>query len=635
MNTSTTVRRLSAIILSASLTATAFAGLREVSAPGWPAKTNPGLAALKAPTAVPSAPTASGGARLDVATNCVPEEIVVKLRKNSQAATALDSAASQGKTAAVALGGTNELSVLLQKHGTTPKGSVFSRAKRDAGAASGRTKTVKETQRDGLFRWQRLQIPKDADLEKVLADFKANPAVEYVEPAYEYRLNQVVPPPITGLPDGTTDPQIGKQWHHTAVKAQAAWDYLKQQGVPPGGSRDVVVAVIDTGVDYTHEDLVGNMWTNSREIPGNNLDDDGNGFTNDIHGCSVVSDARSHSGDCMDLHGHGTHVAGIIAATAFNLKGGVGVAFNVQIMAIRAAQYSGALTTTDIAEGILYAVDNGAEVINMSFGGYQRSQIVVDALAVALNQAVLVAAAGNDGVPASIYPLYPAVLPFVHGVMATSPDGRLTRFSNTGYDLMAPGEGIFSTLPGNQYAAWSGTSMAAPIVSGIAALMRSYYWQREIYSARFLMGSLWAASVDKLGNGTNVNAFQAITELPKPGVELLETWLFDGQGISARNDTDGRVDSGETVQLAIEVINRTGEAENVVATLRAQAAGAVFEDPFVTFLTNTVSYGAIGPFNTSDNGFIYNPPASLRGWNGPSCFRWPATVRTTTSSSSS
>ena len=105
-----------------------------------------------------------------------------------------------------------------------------------------------------------------------------------------------------------------------------------------GGKRDVVVAVIDTGVDYNHEELVGNIWTNAREIPGNGIDDDGNGFVDDIHGCSVVSDSRSHAGDPIDLHGHGTHAAGIIAATAFNLKGGVGVAFNVQIMAIRAAQ---------------------------------------------------------------------------------------------------------------------------------------------------------------------------------------------------------------------------------------------------------------------------------------------------------
>ena len=129
------------------------------------------------------------------------------------------------------------------------------------------------------------------------------------------------------------------------------------------------------------------------------LDDDNNGFVDDIHGAAVVSESFSHSGDPDDDHGHGTHVAGIIASTGANGVGGVGVAFNSKIMAIKAAQYSGVLTTADIAEGIYYAVDNGADVINMSFGGYGRSQVEEDALALAYSQAVLVAAAGNDGRP--------------------------------------------------------------------------------------------------------------------------------------------------------------------------------------------------------------------------------------------
>ena len=250
------------------------------------------------------------------------------------------------------------------------------------------------------------------------------------------------------------------------------------------------MAVIDTGVDYTHEDLAANMWVNPGEIPNNNIDDDGNGFVDDIHGANVVSSPASHSGDPIDYHGHGTHVAGIIAGQAFNGVGGVGVAFNTQIMAIRAAQSTGTLTVDDIAEGILYAVDNGAEVINMSFGGYQRSQVVEDALEIALNQAVLIAAAGNDSIDISQAPIYPASLPWVLGVEASTANDDLASFSNSGYEVRAPGESIYSTLPNNQYAKWSGTSMATPVVSGIAALMRSNYWQREVYSSRFIMGSI-------------------------------------------------------------------------------------------------------------------------------------------------
>ena len=337
----------------------------------------------------------------------------------------------------------------------------------------------------------------------------------------------------------------------------------------------------------------------------------------DVHGASVVSNPESHSGDPSDYHGHGTHVAGIIAAQAFNGLGGVGGAFNTQIMAIRAAQYSGTLTVQDIAEGINYAVDNGAEVINMSFGGYQRSQIVIDALEVALNQAVLVAAAGNDSLSIDVAPSYPAALPWVLGVEASTPKDKLAGFSNFGYEVRAPGSSIYSTLPGDQYAAWSGTSMATPVVSSIAALMRSFYWQRDIYSSRFIMGSI-AASGSGGDNPTGVvDAFVALTEPPTPGVTVYENWMFDDTGIDSGNDGDGRIDSGETVHLAIELINRSGMADNVTATLTARAQGAVMDDPYVTISTNTVDFGSIGPFALADNGLIWDNDGVIVGVDTP------------------
>lgn len=471
------------------------------------------------------------------------------------------------------------------------------------------------TAREDLSHWYQVTLPAGADAAAALATLTSLPEVEAAEPVVDWSLAAEIPRVIEGLPDGTTDPGYTQQWFHRNAKIPNAWDYLNTNGVYPGGKHDVVVAVIDTGVDYNHPELAGNIWVNADEIPGNGLDDDGNGFVDDVHGCSVVADGRSHSGDPIDLHGHGTHVAGIIAGQAFNDQGGIGVAFNVQIMPIRAAQYSGTLTNQDIAEAVLYAIDNGAEVINMSFGGYQRSQIIEDALEMALNQAVLVAAAGNDGLDSSVAPSYPAALPYVLGVQASGIDNRRAWFSNYGsaYEITAPGESIYSTLPNNQYAAWSGTSMATPVVSGVAALMRSHFWQRDIYSSRFIMGSIAAS-------GGVVDAYRALTEPPKPGVTLYDNWLFDDPEIDPANDGDGRADAGETVHVGIELINRSGQADHVIAILEAYAPGAVLPDPYVDIVSNTVALRGIGPFALADNGLIWDDGGVIVGVEDPFVF---------------
>jgi fibronectin type 3 domain-containing protein len=385
------------------------------------------------------------------------------------------------------------------------------------------------------------------------------------------------------------------------------------------------VAVIDTGVDYTHPDLAANMWINPAEFYGTT-------------GCGRRRQrlcgryprcqyGGTSSGDPQDDHGHGTHVAGIIAAQADNGIGGVGVAYNVQIMAIKAAQYSGVLSASDIAEGIYYAVSKGADVINMSFGGYARSQVEEDALAVAYGQAVLVAAAGNDGKVNLPCPfgvnMYPAAHNWVLGVMASTSGGGRAAFSNSDcvphdtheYELMAPGVGIWSTLPGEQYAAWSGTSMAAPVVSGIAALARTQWSDKDVYSSRFIMGQIASNTSQDIGGVTD--AFAALTVPPTPEISYLQHWLFDTPDINPINDNDGIVDAGETVDLAIVIRNHWGKAENVTVTLEAWAEGAVFPDPYVTIITDTVNYGAVGSFNWKDNGLIYDPQGAITGVEFP------------------
>lgn len=240
-------------------------------------------------------------------------------------------------------------------------------------------------------------------------------------------------------------------WSYTDLSITGIWNSLTQNTAPGAG---VVVAVIDTGVDYNHVDLKKNMWVNSGEIAENGVDDDGNGYVDDIHGINLIDPARQ--GDPMDDQGHGTHVAGIIGMTAGN-GGGVGIAYGSKIMAIKAGQASGAFASTDIAKAVQYAAANGADVINMSFGGTGRSNLVEAALEDAFGSCVLVAAAGNDGLTTNECPyqipsedMYPAGYSYVLGVMACDEIGDLAYFSNWDYtqyvgceyELIAPGVNI-------------------------------------------------------------------------------------------------------------------------------------------------------------------------------------------------
>jgi subtilisin family serine protease len=252
------------------------------------------------------------------------------------------------------------------------------------------------------------------------------------------------------------------------IDAPEAWDFET-------GSDTVVVAIIDTGVDYKHPDLIGNMWRNTGEIPGNGIDDDGNGYVDDVVGYDFVN----HDGDPWDDHSHGTHVAGTIGAVGNNGVGVTGVCWKTRIMALKFLGAGGSGSTSDAVSAVLYATANGAKVMNNSWGGGGYSQALFDAIRVADSAGVLfVAAAGNSGTNNDVYPFYPASydLPNVLVVAATDSADALASFScygATSVDLAAPGVNIFSTTPGGQYGQKSGTSMATPHVVGAAALLLS------------------------------------------------------------------------------------------------------------------------------------------------------------------
>jgi len=311
----------------------------------------------------------------------------------------------------------------------------------------------------------RAQIRRGYSLSTTLRRLRNNRDVEYAEPNYLLR--------AYALPN---DPRFGAQWalHNTGqtggvadadIDAPEAWD------LRAGG--DVIVAVVDSGVDYRHADLSANIWTNDAEVPGNGRDDDGNGYIDDVRGW----DFANGDNDPMDDNDHGSHIAGTIAASGNNGAGVSGVNWSARIMALKFMDNTGAGSTADAIAAIDYAVANGARVINASWGGGRYSAAMFNALSAANDAGVLfVAAAGNDGSDNDRSPSYPADydLPNVISVGATDDADTLAGFSNFGaasVDLGAPGVNILSTVRNDRYASFSGTSMAAPHVSGVAALV--------------------------------------------------------------------------------------------------------------------------------------------------------------------
>lgn len=437
-----------------------------------------------------------------------------------------------------------------------------------------------------------------------------------------------------------TDEEINAETHFPCMDVTGVWKDCFDPAKKEAPGKGTVVAVIDTGVDYTHKDLADNIWVNEGEIPGNGIDDDGNGYVDDVHGVDFVD------GDCdpMDEHGHGTHVAGIIAMTPGN-GGGVGVAYGAKIMCVRAGQANGSFASSDIAKAIKYAADNGADVINMSFGGTGRSYLVESALQDAFPSCVLVAAAGNDGLPTNdainagyfnTEDIYPAGYKYVLGVMATDNNKSLASFSNWDfaegsgceYEMAAPGVNIYSTLPGNRYACWSGTSMATPNVAAAAANLRSKYTDKSKYSSRYIMGQLCSATssrVDFVGkNGDHhsypvLNIRDSLTNQAQPNLSLDEIYTLDYQDVSSVNNGDGIAQPGETIDMGIAVWNRWGAATDVTVKVDANSASGI-PNKYVEFINDEVKLSDVGTFASVNNGFTYTDE-KLTGVSNPIRFK--------------
>lgn len=310
----------------------------------------------------------------------------------------------------------------------------------------------------------------------------------------------------------TTEPNDGYwnyNWNLKRIGMPAAWDVTT-------GSKKVIVAVVDTGIDYTHPDLEPAIAVNSGEIPGNGFDDDGDGYVDDYLGY----DFAGKSSDPFDMNGHGTHVAGVIGAQLNDSYGVPGIAPATALLPVRVLDENGEGTLANVIAGINYAVSRHASIINLSLGAPYGSKMFLAALQHAQEAGVLiVVAAGNERTDNDVTPSYPAnySLSGLVSVAATTEDDRLADFSNYGattVHLAAPGDSVLSTYPGMQYAFMSGTSMASPHVAGVAALVRAL--RPELTPAQ--VRSLLLASVDvspelngKVLSGGRLNAAAAVT----------------------------------------------------------------------------------------------------------------------------
>ncbi len=437
-----------------------------------------------------------------------------------------------------------------------------------------------------------IQVEESEDLTPMIARYNADPAVEYAEPDFLARLHAFpeTPPNDTyAAPDGSwTEGAWGQEyedlWGILKVSAPEAWQTAQGEGV--------TVAVIDTGVDYMHEDLEANIWTNPGEIPGDGVDNDGNGYVDDVRGWNFWADDN----DPMDEEiGHGTHVAGTIAATGNNGLGVVGVAPGAEIMPLKVFSDEGivegtvqefvAAMVSDLVIAIAYAAENGAGVSNNSWGIVDVSRTLQDAFVYAHGLGMTsVASAGNDDVSISV--AVPASLETVITVGSTAQDDQRSFFSSFGLavDVSAPGSGrgrdirnILSAIPSSLeiiakredlivapgYARLAGTSMAGPHVAGAAAILLSQYPSAspdEIH-ARLRLG---ADSIDSLlgdcagfmGAG-RLNIERALAVESQP-LLVLEEYRFKGEVLP-----------GETFELIVRLHSIFEDADGVQVFLEA------------------------------------------------------------------
>jgi len=479
-------------------------------------------------------------------------------------------------TAGIASVGISSVDAIFNRAGATQIKKVF----------KNKQPPVNKTLPD-LSRIFYLKIPLNADVQSIARELSQNPNIEYAEPRYIYKMYDV--------PD---DPLYSDQWYLPKINASDAWDISQ-------GDADVVIGIIDTGVDWTHPDLAENMWTNAGETgldaQGNNkrtngIDDDNNGYIDDWNGWDFCGDdGYTPDNDPMDTHGHGTHCSGMASAVTNNEIGVAGLGRNCRIMPIRVIYYT---TLLYGPEGIVYAANNGCDIVNLSWGGDPPSSFLNDAIQYAHQSGTFViAAAGNDDTSEK---KYPASYANVLSVAATDENDTKADFSSYGssIDVSAPGNHMLSAMLDDSYAYMSGTSMAAPLVAGLAGLIKSQNpnWTNVQIANQILMSAdnideLNPQFIGMLGSG-RINALNALTYEATPIITYQDFTIDDNNG-----NQNGVPDPGESVNMAVSLKNTWGNAKNVSVTLSTT-------DYAITITNNISNYGNINGGTVVNNSLL-------------------------------
>ncbi|MBC9784485.1 S8 family serine peptidase [Heliobacterium chlorum] len=409
--------------------------------------------------------------------------------------------------------------------------------------------SLKSTKKFNSIGSELVKLPKGTSVSTMMQKMKKDPTILSVQPNYKYRLtdipNDAYFSELWGL-NNTGQPILGNLGAPDVdINAPEAWNITK-------GSPSVVAAVIDTGIDFSHPDLQQAAWVNPGEIPGDGIDNDQNGYVDDVNGWDFYYNDNTlfhpNDGGYSDSDYHGTHVAGTIAAASNNEIGVAGIAPNVKIMSLKFIGPDGFGSTSNAISAIEYAKQMGATLANNSWGGGGYDPALKEAID--SFGKLFVCAAGNDGKNTDLSPTYPACYDSsnIISVAALTNWGWLAGFSNYGVntvDVAAPGHLIKSTLPGNSYDYYSGTSMATPHVTGTAALL---YSQNPGLSATDVInrlkntGTPLGSLQGYVGSGRMINAYNALTNSGPisdndiPGVPFKDA--FVEENLTEQSDTD-------------------------------------------------------------------------------------------------